>query len=75
MDRTQYDELHDRFFSILSSNEGTRYERLAAVVLKALHEQNSAIHDFKLRGDSHKYFRSVALTLHLQGFLSQPHDS
>jgi Restriction endonuclease len=52
MDRTRYDELHDRFFSILSSKEGTRYERLAAVVFKALHEQHTVIHDFKLSGDS-----------------------
>jgi hypothetical protein len=52
MARSRYDELHDRFFPILSSKEGTRYERLAAVVLKALDEKNVVIHDFKLRGDS-----------------------
>jgi hypothetical protein len=50
MARSRYDELHDRFFPILSSKEGTRYERLAAVVLKALDEKNVVIHDFKLRG-------------------------
>jgi hypothetical protein len=52
MVNSRYDELHDRFFSILTSKEGTRYERLAAVVFKALHEQNVVIHDFRLRGDS-----------------------
>lgn len=52
MSGSRYDELHDRFFSILSSKEGTRYERLAAIVFKTLHEQNVVIHDFKLRGDS-----------------------
>jgi Restriction endonuclease len=52
MPDSQYDELHDRFFSILNSKKGTRYERLAAVVFKALHEQHVVIHDFRLRGDS-----------------------
>jgi Restriction endonuclease len=52
MSPSRYDELHDRFFSILSSKEGTRYERLAAVVFKTLHEQQIVVHDFRLRGDS-----------------------
>jgi hypothetical protein len=49
---SRYDQLHDRFFSIQSSKEGTRYERLAAVVFKSLSEQSVVIHDFRLRGDS-----------------------
>lgn len=49
---SRYDELHDRFFSTQSPKEGTRYERLAAVVLKSLSEQSVVIHDFRLRGDS-----------------------
>lgn len=52
MAESKYDELHDRYYSILSSKEGTRYERLAAVVFKSLHEQNVVIHDLKLSGDS-----------------------
>ncbi|MFL6603049.1 MAG: restriction endonuclease [Steroidobacteraceae bacterium] len=44
--------MHDRFFSTQSSKEGTRYERLAAAVLKSLGQQSVVIHDFRLRGDS-----------------------
>ena len=49
---SKFDELHNRFFSILNSKNGTRYERLAAIVFKALDERNTVIHDFKLRGAS-----------------------
>ena len=52
MARSKYDELHDRFFSILSTKAGTRYERLAALVFKRLHERHAVIHDFKLVGAS-----------------------
>jgi len=52
MPASRYDELHDRFFSILSSKEGTRYERLAAVVFKTLNDQQIVVHDLKLCGDS-----------------------
>jgi hypothetical protein len=49
---SKYDELHDRFFTIPSSKPGTRYERLAAVVLKGLHERHTVIHNISLRGTS-----------------------
>lgn len=49
---SKYDELHDRFFTIPSSKPGTRYERLAAVVFKALHERHTVIHNISLRGTS-----------------------
>jgi hypothetical protein len=52
MTRSRHDELHDRFFAITSSKHGTRYERLAAVVLKGLHEQDTVIHSISLRGAS-----------------------
>jgi hypothetical protein len=58
---SRYDELHDRFFSTQSSKEGTRYERLAAVVLKSLSEQSVVIHDFRLRGD--RGLRSAVLAI------------
>jgi hypothetical protein len=52
MTRSKYDELHDRYLAILSSKAGTRYERLAALVFKCLHEQHAVVHDFKLTGNS-----------------------
>lgn len=52
MTRSRYDELHDRFDPIKTGKAGTRYERLAAMVLKALNARDVVIHDMKLRGDS-----------------------
>ncbi|MEA2840995.1 MAG: hypothetical protein QOF41_2325 [Methylobacteriaceae bacterium] len=50
--RSRYDELHDKFGKILTTKAGTRYERLAAMVFKALEERNVVIHDVSLVGDS-----------------------
>lgn len=52
MSRSRYDELHDRLASASTSKAGTRYERLAAIVLKVLNEQQTVIHDLRLRGES-----------------------
>ncbi len=50
--RSRYDELHDKYEAILTTKSGTRYERLAAMVFKALHECNVVIHDVSLTGES-----------------------
>lgn len=50
--RSRYDELHDRYSKISSTKSGTRYERLAAFVFKALEQSGTVIHDFELRGKS-----------------------
>ena len=50
--RSRYDELHDRYSKISSTKSGTRYERLAAFVFKALEQSGTVIHDFELRGES-----------------------
>lgn len=50
--RSRYDELHDRYSKISSTKSGTRYERLAAFVFKALEQSGTVIHDIKLRGDA-----------------------
>lgn len=52
VDRSRYDELHDRYHAILSTKAGTRYEVLAAFVFKALEGKNTVIHDLKLTGSS-----------------------
>ena len=49
--RSRYDELHDRYNTILTTKGGTRYEILAAFVFKALEEQ-TVIHDLSLMGES-----------------------
>jgi hypothetical protein len=50
--RSKYDELHDRYHTLLSNKAGTRFERLAAMVFKILEDRNVVIHDLKLVGDS-----------------------
>lgn len=50
--RSRYDELHDRFDPIKTRKAGTRYERLTAMVLKALNDRDVVIHDARLLGDS-----------------------
>ncbi len=47
-ERSGYDELHDKYHKTLTTKSGTRYERLAAVVFKALDERHIVIHDLKL---------------------------
>ena len=48
--RSRYDELHDRYHTIATTKSGTRYERLAALVLKALKKEDIIIHDLRLSG-------------------------
>ena len=50
--RSRYDELHDKYHSLLSEKAGTRYERLAAIIFKKLDTEGVVIHDLKLRGGS-----------------------
>jgi hypothetical protein len=42
MSRSRYDELHDKYDTILTTKSGTRYERLAAIVFKELEESAAA---------------------------------
>jgi hypothetical protein len=52
MERSYYDELHDKYEKINTTKKGTRYERLAALVFKKLDESGTVIHDLKLLGES-----------------------
>ena len=52
MSRSRYDELYDKYDKILTNKSGTRYERLAAFVFKALSERDAVIHDLKVIGES-----------------------
>ncbi|WP_414463331.1 restriction endonuclease [Hyphomicrobium sp. DY-1] len=50
--RSRYDELFDKYHRLATSKAGTRYEMLAALVLKALNDKHAVIHDLNLRGES-----------------------
>ena len=50
MRRSRYDELHDRYHTILKTKRGTRYEILAAVVFAALEQDAVVIHDLAVVG-------------------------
>jgi hypothetical protein len=50
--RSRYDDLHDKYTSLLTSKAGTRYERLSAIVFKVLNGNNVVVHDVRLLGDS-----------------------
>ncbi|RKH53977.1 restriction endonuclease [Corallococcus sp. AB050B] len=51
MSRSTYDELHDKYYSISTSTAGTRYERLVALVFKALDKEDGVVvHNISLRG-------------------------
>jgi len=49
---SNYDELHDKYWTSDIRKSGTRYERLTAFVYKALHDSDSVVHDIKLIGES-----------------------
>ena len=49
---SRYDSLLDRFHTIATTKQGTRYEILAAMIAKTLEENRRVIHDLKVRGDS-----------------------
>ena len=60
---SSYDELHDRYEAFLSTKSGTRYERLAALVFKALHEQHAVVHDLKLSGEGDGVKHQIDVTI------------
>ncbi|MEW6774686.1 MAG: restriction endonuclease [Bdellovibrionota bacterium] len=52
MAKSRYDEIHDKYHTILSTKQGTRYEILTAFLLKKLEQDEVVIHDLELSGDS-----------------------
>jgi hypothetical protein len=65
--RSRYDELHDKYHQILTTKAGTRYERLAALVFKALEEKNAVIHDLKLAGEDPGVKHQIDVTVEVAG--------
>lgn len=65
--RSRYDDLHDRYHQILTTKAGTRYERLTALVFKALDDQNTVIHDLKLSGEDPEVKHQIDVDIELPG--------
>lgn len=65
--RSRYDELHDKYHNILTTKAGTRYERLAALVFKALEDQNTVIHDMKMAGEDPEVKHQIDVTVEVAG--------
>lgn len=64
---SRYDELHERYDKILSTKAGTRYERLAAMVFKAIGSDDAVIHDMKLAGTGDGVKHQIDVTIDQAG--------
>jgi len=49
---SRYDELFDKYYILLKTKSGTKYEMLAALVFKLLDESGVVIHDLHLTGET-----------------------
>jgi hypothetical protein len=67
MARSRYDDLHDRLDSIETTKSGTRYERLAALVQKALNQEAGVSHDLRLVGDETEVKHQIDVTVSHSG--------
>ena len=65
--RSRYDELHDKYHTIRTTKAGTRYERLAALVFKALEDKNVVIHDMELAGEDPDVKHQIDVTVEVAG--------
>ncbi|WP_185975151.1 restriction endonuclease [Mesorhizobium sp. WSM4310] len=65
--RSRYDELHDKYHTILTTKAGTRYERLAALVFKALEDRSVVIHDMELTGEDPEVKHQIDVSLEVAG--------
>jgi hypothetical protein len=64
---SRYDHLHDKYHQIFTTKAGTRYERLAALVFKALEEKHAVIHDLKLAGADPEVQHQIDVTVEITG--------
>ena len=64
---SRYDELYERYDRLLSTKSGTRYERLAALVFKALHSDDAVIHDMKIAGAGDGVRHQIDVTIDQAG--------
>lgn len=69
--RSRYDELHDKYHQIITTKGGTRYERLAAMVFKALEERNVVIHDLKLSGQDPEVKHQIDVSVEIGGAIKR----
>ena len=50
---------------------GTKYERLAAIIFKVLEEDNTVIHDLRLKGDGKSASHQIDVTIEKQGSIKR----
>src|SRR5882672_8449581 len=67
MSRSKYDDIHDKYDPIDTTKAGTRYERLVAVVQKALDETAGVVHDVKLIGEDTQVKHQIDVTVARSG--------
>lgn len=67
MQQSRYDRLFNKFHQIDNRKAGARYEILAAMVLKSLHELDVVIHDIKLHGDDPEVKHQIDITIDRNG--------
>ena len=60
---SRYDLLHDKYHTAATNKPGNKYERLAALVLKALEEKDTVIHDIRLKGDNPDVKHQIDVTI------------
>ena len=61
--RSTYDDIHDKYDAIDTTKRGTRYERLVAMVQKALDETAGVVHDLKLVGEDTQVKHQIDVTI------------
>ncbi|MEV5024775.1 restriction endonuclease [Paenibacillus sp. LPE1-1-1.1] len=57
------DEIYNKHIAEEKLKNGSKYERLAAVVFKSLDESDTVIHDLRLRGDGKKAQHQIDVTI------------
>ena len=60
---SRYDALHDKYHTAATNKAGNKYERLAALVLKALEEKDTVIHDIRLTGSDPDVRHQIDVTV------------
>ncbi|MCB2310617.1 restriction endonuclease [Clostridium tagluense] len=61
------DIIYDKYIAEEKLKNGTKYEKLVAVVFKLLHENDTVIHDLRLRGYEKKAQHQIDVTIEKDG--------
>ncbi|GIO34657.1 MULTISPECIES: restriction endonuclease [Paenibacillus] len=64
---SEMDTIYDEFIAEEKLKQGTKYEKMAAVVFKVLNQNNVVVHDLTLRGDGKKTGHQIDVTVQNPG--------